>query len=67
MVLKCLFCKIKKISSLFSFSCKCGLKNLCEYCKMPEDHKCSFDFLKESRDKILKDNPNITGKKIDKI
>ena len=67
MVLKCLYCKIRKISSIFSYSCKCGLKNLCQYCKMPEDHKCTFDFIKEGRDKLEKDNPIVISDKLNKI
>ena len=67
MVLKCLFCKIKKISSIFSYSCRCGLKNLCQYCKMPEDHRCTFDFKQDGRNQLEKENPVILADKLDKI
>ena len=67
MVVKCLFCKIRKISSLFSYSCRCGLNNLCQYCKMPEDHKCTFDFREEEKKRIDKNNPIIIGNKLDKM
>jgi hypothetical protein len=67
MVLKCLYCKIRKISSIFSYSCKCGLKNLCQYCKMPEDHKCTFDFINEGRTQLEKANPIVISDKLNKI
>ena len=67
MVLKCLYCKKRKISSLFSYDCKCGLDKLCQYCKMPEDHQCKFDFKEEGRKKLEKDNPNIIATKLNKI
>jgi len=67
MVLKCLFCKIRKISSLFSYSCKCGLKNLCDCCKMPEDHQCKFDYIREAQIKLTKDMPVVIGTKLNKI
>jgi hypothetical protein len=59
MALKCEYCKIKKISTLFFFSCKCKLKNLCELCKYPENHFCNFDYNEESRNIITKANPKI--------
>ncbi len=67
MVLKCLFCKIRKISSIFSYSCRCGLKNLCQYCKMPEDHRCTFDFKQDGRKQLEKANPVILADKFNKI
>ena len=53
MVLKCEYCKNKKISSLFSHNCRCGLKQLCDNCRVAENHKCTFDYRKEGS-KILK-------------
>jgi hypothetical protein len=64
MVLKCEYCKIKKISTLFSFSCKCELKKLCEICKYPETHFCKFDYKEESRNIITKANPKIESNRL---
>lgn len=48
MALKCEFCKNTKISSLLAYTCnKCNKKNLCGNCRLPEYHKCDFDFIKE--------------------
>ena len=67
MVLKCFYCKKRKISSLFSYSCKCKLENLCPDCKSPEDHKCTFDFREEGRKILEKNNPIILADKLNKI
>ncbi len=67
MVQKCEACKIKKISSVFSFNCKCGLKALCDQCRYPENHKCTYDYRKEGIKLLDKQNPKIIGVKVDKI
>ena len=64
MVLKCEYCKIKKISTLFSFSCKCKLKNLCELCIYPENHSCNFDYKEEGRNMLNKINPKIESNRL---
>jgi len=67
MVQKCESCKIKKVSSLFLFSCKCGFTSLCAECRMPEKHNCTYDFKTEGRKLLSMQNPKIEGIKIDKI
>lgn len=67
MVLKCEYCKVKKISTLFSFSCKCELKKLCEICKHPENHFCNFDYKNEGRIMLTKTNPKIEVDKFEKF
>lgn len=67
MVQKCEYCKAKKVSTILAFSCKCGLKLLCENCRHAENHSCKFDYQKEARDRLNKDNPKIIADKVDKI
>lgn len=67
MVSKCEHCKVKKIGLTSTFSCRCNLKNLCMTCRFPENHNCSFDFIKDGRDRLQKDNPKIEMIKVEKI
>lgn len=67
MVQKCEFCKNKKVSTMFAFGCKCGLKLLCEKCRYPDEHKCTFDFRKEGKEQLEKTNPKVVEDKLDKI
>lgn len=60
MVLKCNFCKVEKVSSILAFNCdKCKLEKLCNKCRMPEDHKCQFNFKEEGRKMLEKQNPKV--------
>lgn len=61
---KCDFCN-KKIG-LIPFVCKCD-SSYCAKCRLPSEHKCTFDFKTNGREKINKDNPKITSSKINKI
>lgn len=67
MVQKCEACKIKKISGLFAFSCKCEYKILCNNCRYPENHSCKYDFRKEGVAELTKQNPKIESTKLVKI
>lgn len=67
MVLKCEYCKNKKISSLFSHNCRCGLKQLCDNCRVAENHKCTFDYRKEGSKILTDQNPKIESQKLIKI
>ena len=62
---KCQYCK-KKLGIVI-YGCKCKYKNLCVRCKLPNSHKCNFNFLKESQKKLKKDNPTIKFDKLEKI
>ena len=66
MLQSCEICK-KKIKGLIPFSCKCDYKVLCVTCRAPEEHKCTFDFRKEAREKLTIDNPKIEADKVTKI
>jgi len=63
----CDYCKIKKLSGLFSFSCKCNYKNLCSKCRYPDDHKCAFDYREQGKIELNKQNPKIKGEQLEKI
>jgi hypothetical protein len=62
----CEFCKKNK-KLLIPFSCKCDYKVLCGNCRAPEEHKCTFDFKKDARDKLTINNPKIEADKLTKI
>jgi len=63
----CSYCNKKKVS-LIPFNCKCNPNyKLCSRCRMPQDHKCTYDFKTEERKKLALDNPVVIADKIDKI
>jgi hypothetical protein len=49
------------------FNCKCEFKKLCSKCRLPETHECKFDYKKEGKEEILKQNPVIIADKLTKI
>ena len=55
-------CCNKKLG-LIKFTCKCCI-TYCMKCKMPEVHKCTYDYKTSEKLKLEKENPVI---KIDKI
>lgn len=59
---KCFYCN-KKLT-LINFTCKCE-HNFCLKCKLPEYHKCNYDYKKNSNlsNKMIK----IVNKKINII
>lgn len=50
--------KCKKKLYLLKFKCKC-LQNFCIKCRLPEHHKCDFDY--------IKDNQIVLSKKLIKV
>lgn len=60
---KCYKCNKSK---MIIIKCKCE-RNFCIKCKLPETHKCKFDYKNEARENILKKNPKVIGEKIIKI
>lgn len=48
---KCHHCK-KKLS-IINYSCRCN-KIFCPNCRLPEEHKCSFDIKNYLRQKLAK-------------
>lgn len=49
------------------YNCKCNMKKLCAKCKYPENHNCTFDFVKEAQEKLKKNNPAIKFDKLVKL
>ncbi len=57
----------KKISLAASeISCKCGHR-FCRRHRAPENHHCHFDFKHFGRLQLLRQNPSLEGKKLDRI
>jgi len=47
---------------------KCPCENIfCIKCRLPELHGCPFDFYTEYQKKLAKENPVISGEKVNKI
>lgn len=62
--MKCAFKNCKKKLGHISFECKCG-KTFCS--KHRISHNCDYDYQKQNKEKLIKENPLIECKKIDKI
>ena len=60
---KCACCK-KKLG-LIIFTCKCG-HIYCQTHLNPHNHNCQFDYVKEKKDQLIKENPKL-GSKFEKI
>ena len=56
----------KKKLGLITFKCKCDI-TYCMTCKMPEVHKCTYDFKAKEKLKLEKENPVITFNKVIEI
>lgn len=59
----CQHCKRK---TLLKITCKCQLV-VCFDCRYPEIHDCKFDYQKDAKEKITKNNPVIVTEKLEKI
>ncbi len=55
-----------KKKTLMLVSCKC-LNTYCLNCRMPEDHSCTFDFVKHQSELLRLENPVVVAEKVDKI
>ena len=62
--MKCKYCK-KKLN-LINFKCKCN-NYYCIKHQLPHNHNCQFDYKKESKNLILKNNPKINSSMENKI
>jgi len=51
---------------LLDITCKCEQK-FCMKHRHPEEHNCDYDFKRNGREKLAKDNKVVTGIKVDKI
>ena len=63
---RCSHVNCNKKLELVCFPCKCELK-FCKLHRLPELHNCKFDFKKNGKDILKKNNPLICNKKIIKI
>lgn len=59
----CQHCKRK---TLMKITCKCS-KVVCFNCRYPEIHDCKFDYQKEAKECLTKNNPIVVSEKLDKI
>ena len=55
----------KKLT-ITSFECLCQ-KRFCPIHRLPENHKCTFDYINHGKEKIKENNPVIINSKIIKI
>lgn len=62
---RCNICN-KKLGMMI-FKCECGIDELCSLHRLPQTHKCSFDWKKHDIAKLIKENPQIIAKKINMI
>jgi len=63
---RCFICN-KKVG-LVTFTCKCSSINLyCSKHRMPESHSCTYDWIKDAKVKLIKENPIIENSKLDII
>ena len=60
---RCTCCN-KKLG-LIIFTCKCG-NIYCQTHLNPHNHNCQFDYIKEKKDQLIKQNPKL-GSKFEKI
>ena len=60
---RCTCCN-KKIG-LIVYTCKCG-NIYCQTHLSPHNHNCQFDYIKEKKDQLIKQNPKL-GSKFEKI
>ena len=58
--------KCSKKIGIFGHSCKCDFI-FCKKHRLPETHDCEFDFRKETKEKLMKANPEIKSNKINRI
>ena len=58
--------KCPKKVSLLGYTCKCG-HTFCKSHRLPEEHDCEFDFRQAAKERLAKENPNITAAKLEKI
>ena len=62
---RCGVCQ-KKLKITENYTCKCN-RNFCLKHRLPEQHNCDFDYKKEGKEKLAKDNPKVESSKIEKL
>ena len=61
---KCWNCQKK--AGVLGFECKCGFV-FCKAHRLPENHKCSYDFAVEGKKQLEKLNPVVRSDKLEKF
>ena len=56
-------CSVCRKKTTFVIKCKCE-KIVCIQHRYPEDHACNFDYKKEGKDLLIKQNPNVKSPKL---
>lgn len=62
----CCFGECKKKLTLMDMECKCGFK-FCSLHRLPESHKCTYDFKNESKDLLAKRLIKVVKDKVERI
>ena len=60
---RCVLCN-KKTFCIFACTCK---GRFCSKCRMPEDHKCTFNFKEQYQEFLKIRNPKMISDKVEKI
>jgi hypothetical protein len=63
---KCIYNECNKKLKLTDFPCRCN-KLFCCIHRLPENHKCDYNFKENGKNKLRLDNPICSGEKIIKI
>lgn len=61
---KCWHCS-KKVG-IVKVACKCGYV-FCPKHRLSETHDCTFDYVKQHKEKLMRENPTIAHAKMDKV
>ena len=56
-------CSVCRRKTVYLITCKCK-KVVCIEHRDADDHSCEFDYKAEERERIIKKNPILTGKKM---
>jgi hypothetical protein len=59
-------CQQCKRKTLLNFTCKCDLI-VCINCRYPDIHNCKFDYQKDEKERLTKNNPIVVSEKLNKI
>lgn len=63
---RCSFIGCKKKLKLTDVTCKCSF-TFCVHHRLPESHKCTYDYVAEGKNKLKNQLTKVSHNKIDKI
>lgn len=63
---RCNWISCRKKLKLTDITCKCKF-TFCAFHRYPEEHQCPFDYRETAKQQLMKDNPDITPIKFEKI